>query len=51
MMQEALGPARNTPVGTTPYLDTANTALLTITLIGIGVMLWAEIDDRCKGLR
>lgn len=50
-MQEALGPARNTPVGIAPYLDTANRALLIITLIGIGVMLWARIDDRRKGLR
>jgi hypothetical protein len=25
--------------------------LLAVTLIGIGVMLWARIDDRRKGLR
>ena len=38
-------------VGVVPYLDAAKWGLLTVTLIGIGVMLWARIDDRRKGLR
>jgi len=29
----------------------AKWALLIVTLVGIGVMLWARIDDHRKGLR
>jgi hypothetical protein len=38
-------------VGVVPYLDAAKWGLLAVTLIGIGVMLWARIDDRRMGLR
>ena len=38
-------------VGVVPYLDAAKWGLLAVTLIGIGVMLWARIDDRRQGLR
>jgi hypothetical protein len=41
---------RRSPVSC-PYLDSAKWGLLAVTLIGIGVMLWARIDDRRKGLR
>jgi hypothetical protein len=34
-----------------PCRFTAKWGLLGVTLIGIGVMLWARIDDRRKGLR
>jgi hypothetical protein len=37
-------------VGVVPHLDAAKWGLLAVTLIGIGVMLWARIDDRRKGL-
>ncbi|GIW56416.1 MAG: hypothetical protein KatS3mg082_2820 [Nitrospiraceae bacterium] len=50
-VQETLGPAQDALVGIAPYLDAAKWALLLATLIGIGVMLWARIDDRRKGLR
>lgn len=50
-VQETLGPAHDALVGIAPFLDAAKWALLLVTLIGIGVMLWARIDDRRKGLR
>jgi hypothetical protein len=34
-----------------PYLEIAKYAFLAVTLIGFGVMLWARLDDRRKGLR
>ncbi|WP_337875607.1 hypothetical protein [Elioraea sp.] len=49
--QETFGPAQDALVGIAPYLDAAKWALLLVTLIGIGVMLWARIDDRRRGLR
>lgn len=50
-VQQAIGPARDTLAGIAPYLDAAKWVLLALTLIGIGVMLWARLDDRRKGLR
>lgn len=50
-VQETVGQTQDAIVGLVPYLDAAKWALLAITLIGIGVMLWARIDDRRKGLR
>ena len=50
-VQETLGPAQDVLVGIAPYLNAAKWVLLLVTLIGIGVMLWARIDDRTKGLR
>lgn len=50
-VQQTIDPARDALVGIAPYLDAAKWALLAITLIGIGVMLWARIDDHRKGLR
>ena len=50
-VQQTLDPARDALVGLVPYLETAKWLLLVNTLIGIGVMLWARIDDRRKGLR
>ena len=43
--------AHDALVGVVPYLDAAKWGLLAVTLIGIGVMLWARIDDRQMGLR
>ena len=45
------GQAHDALVGVVPYLDAAKWELLAVTLIGIGVMLWARIDDRRMGLR
>lgn len=50
-IQQTFDPARDALTGIAPYLDAAKWALLAVTLIGIGVMLWARIDDRRKGLR
>lgn len=50
-VQQTIDPARDALLGITPYVDAAKWALLALTLIGIGVMLWARIDDRRKGLR
>lgn len=50
-VQQTIDPARDALTGIAPYLDAAKWALLAVTLIGIGVMLWARIDDRRKGLR
>ena len=49
--QDSLAPARDTLQTLVPYLDVAKWLLLAITLIGIGVMIWARIDDNRKGLR
>ena len=50
-IQETVAQAHEALVGVVPYLDAAKWGLLAVTLIGIGVMLWARIDDRRKGLR
>ena len=51
VVQQTIDPARDALAGIVPYLDIAKWLLLVVTLIGIGVMLWARIDDRRKGLR
>jgi hypothetical protein len=50
-IRESLDPARDTLQTLAPYLDIAKWLLLAITLIGIGIMVWARIDDYRKGLR
>jgi hypothetical protein len=50
-VQQTLDPARDALMGLAPYLEIAKWLLLAVTLIGIGVMLWARIDDHRKGLR
>lgn len=50
-VQEALEPATTTLMAIAPYLEVAKWLLLAVTLVGIGVMVWARIDDRRKGLR
>ena len=50
-VQDGLAPARDTLQTLVPYLDIAKWLLLAITLIGLGVMIWARIDDHRKGLR
>ena len=50
-VQQTLDPARDALVGIAPYLEVAKWLLLAVTLIGIGIMLWARIDDHRKGLR
>lgn len=50
-VQQTIDPARDALLGITPYVDAAKWVLLALTLLGIGVMLWARIDDRRKGLR
>jgi hypothetical protein len=50
-VQQTIDPARDALVGLVPYLEVAKWLLLAVTLIGIGVMLWARIDDHRKGLR
>ena len=51
VVQQTIDPARDALVGLAPYLEVAKWLLLVVTLIGIGVMLWARIDDHRKGLR
>ncbi len=50
-VQDGIAPARDSLQMLVPYLDVAKWLLLVITLIGIGVMIWARIDDHRKGLR
>lgn len=50
-VQQTIDPARDALIGIAPYLETAKWLLLAVTLIGIGVMLWARIDDHRKGIR
>lgn len=50
-IQQSIDPARDALVGLVPYLEIAKWLLLVVTLVGIGVMLWARIDDHRKGLR
>ncbi len=50
-VQQTIDPARDALVGLAPYLEVAKWLLLAVTLVSIGVMLWARIDDHRKGLR
>ena len=50
-VQQTIDPARDALMGLAPYLEVAKWLLLFVTLVGIGVMLWARIDDHRKGLR
>ena len=50
-VQQTIDPARDALMGLAPYLEVAKWLLLVVTLVGIGVMLWARIDDHRKGLR
>lgn len=50
-VKENIDPAKEALLQLVPYLETAKWLLLVVTLIGIGVMIWARIDDRNKGLR
>lgn len=50
-VQQTIDPARDALMGLAPYLEVAKWLLLIVTLVGIGVMLWARIDDHRKGLR
>lgn len=51
VVRQTIDPARDALMGLTPYLEVAKWLLLAVTSIGIGVMLWARIDDHRKGLR
>ncbi len=50
-VQEVLQPATSTLMNIAPYLEVAKWLLLAVTLVGIGAMVWARIDDRRKGIR
>lgn len=50
-IQDTLDPTKDALQTLAPYLEIAQWLLLVVTLIGVGVMLWARIDDRQKGLR
>ena len=50
-VQQTIDPARDALFGLAPYLDAAKWLLLVVTLVSIGIMIWARIDDRRKGLR
>lgn len=50
-VRETLEPTTSALTTLAPYLDTAKWLLLAVTLIGIGAMIWARVDDRRKGLR
>ena len=50
-VRESLDPAREALLGIVQYVDAVKWLLLAITLVGIGIMVWARIDDRRKGLR
>jgi len=50
-LKDNLDPARDTLQTLVPYLDIAKWLLLALTIFGIGVMVWARIDDYRKGLR
>jgi hypothetical protein len=49
-VKEAIDPAQAALLTLAPYLEVAKWLLLIVTLIGIGVMIWARIDDRQKGI-
>jgi hypothetical protein len=50
-VQETLEPATTALLTVAPYFNSAKWLLLAVTLMGIGAMIWARIDDRRKGLR
>lgn len=50
-VQGALPQAHDSLQMLTPYLDVAKWLLLIVTLAGVGIMIWARIDDNRKGLR
>lgn len=50
-VRQSLDPARDSLQTLVPYLDIAKWLLLAITLVSVGVMVWARIDDYRKGLR
>ena len=50
-VRESLDPAREALLGIVQYVDAVKWLLLFVTLVGIGIMVWARIDDRRKGLR
>ncbi|MDD3181302.1 MAG: structural protein P5 [Alphaproteobacteria bacterium] len=50
-VQDGMAPVRDSLQMLVPYLDVAKWLLLVITLIGVGNMIWARIDDNRKGLR
>ena len=50
-VRENIDPTREALLGIVQYVDAVKWLLLAVTLIGIGVMIWARIDDRRKGLR
>lgn len=49
--KDALDPARDALQTLVPYLDVAKWLFLAVTLVGVGIMIWARIDDNRKGLR
>lgn len=51
VLQQAIDPAKTALLSIAPYVESVKWLLLAVTLIGIGVMVWARIDDRRKGLR
>ncbi|QQR69127.1 MAG: structural protein P5 [Alphaproteobacteria bacterium] len=50
-VQQIVEPAKTTLTTLAPSLDAAKWALLALTLLAVGVMVWARIDDRRRGLR
>lgn len=50
-IRESIDPAREALLGIVQYVDAVKWLLLALTLVGIGIMVWARIDDRRKGLR
>lgn len=50
-VRESIDPAREALLGIVQYVDAVKWLLLALTLVGIGIMVWARIDDRRKGLR
>ena len=50
-VRESIDPAREALLSIAPYLDMTKWLLLAVTLVGIGIMIWARIDDRRRGLR
>jgi len=50
-VRENIDPTREALLGIVQYVDAVKWLLLAVTLVGIGVMIWARIDDRRKGLR
>lgn len=48
---EQLESAQTALSGLTPYLEAAQWALMGVTLLGVGLMVFARIDDAKKGIR